>query len=79
MISNLPKLVAKSESKTLEFKRSTVELREALETICALRTVETAGLSSSVGIRDLRPLAALHALQGRQTHAGVRCFRPGLE
>ena len=31
----IEKLVAKGESKTLEFKRSTGELREALQTLCA--------------------------------------------
>jgi len=76
MIPSLTKLVAKGESKTLEFKRSTGELREALQTIYALRTAEAAALSSSAGVCNSRPLAALHARQGRQAHAGVRCFRP---
>ena len=35
MISTLTKLIAKGESATLELKRSTGELREALQTLCA--------------------------------------------
>ena len=35
MIPGLTKLIAKGESATLELKRSTGELREALQTICA--------------------------------------------
>ncbi len=35
MTPTLTQLVAKGESKTLEFKRSTGELREALQTLCA--------------------------------------------
>lgn len=35
MIANLAELVAKGESTTLELKRSTSELREAMQTLCA--------------------------------------------
>lgn len=35
MTPSLTKLIAKGESATLEVKRSTGELREALQTLCA--------------------------------------------
>ncbi len=35
MIPSLTQLIAKGESASLEFKRSTGELREALQTLCA--------------------------------------------
>lgn len=47
MIANLTQLIAKGESATLELKRSTGELREAMQTLCASRTARGDASSSA--------------------------------
>jgi ATP-dependent DNA helicase RecG len=54
VIPSLCKLVAKGESKTLELKRSTGELREAVQTICAF--ANGGGVRVIIGVKPDRQL-----------------------
>ena len=48
-LADVAKLIAKGESRTVEFKRSTGELREAMQTLCAFSNSE--GGRVLVGVR----------------------------